>query len=412
MEQAKNRNNVFHYGWIIIFTGMLAVIGSHGFGRMAYSLILPEMAERLGLNWTQAGLLGTANFVGYLLFALAGGCLASRYGIRKIIVVSLLLTAVSLILTGASSTFHSALAMRFLTGMGSSGVYMPAMALGSLWFASRHRGLATGIVGSGPGVGIFLTGIIVPPILSTRGWTTAWYALGILVLIITCICFAFLRDHPQEASVPQLAEQDVVPEKQHSLYRRKEIWHLGCVYFMYGLSHVIYSTFFYAFLNTEVGLSGAKTGAMWALAGSLSIFSAAMWGSISDLLGRKCGLGLVYLVLAISYSLFFFCSSLTGYYFSTILFGLGLGSVPTIIAASVGDHVEPWLIPTAMGFVTLFFGVGQALGPAIGGYLADFSGSFRIAFAVAGFFSLVGSAASLFLIKPALKKPEPMNLSS
>ncbi|HHU76953.1 MAG TPA: YbfB/YjiJ family MFS transporter [Firmicutes bacterium] len=409
MEQAKKEKSISRHAWIVVFIGLLAVIGSHGFGRMAYSIILPQMTEGLGLNWTQAGLLGTANFVGYLLFALAGGYLASRYGTRRVILFSLLITALSLALTGTSSTFQTALVMRFITGMGSSGVYMPAMSLGSLWFASKRRGLATGIIGCGPGVGIFLTGVIVPPIVNTRGWATAWYTMGILVLIITCLCFIFLRDRPQESPAPPSSEENTVssvPPEPRSLYRRKEIWHLGLVYSMYGLSHVIYSTFFYTFLNTEVGLSGAKTGAMWALAGSLSIISAAMWGIISDMLGRKWGLGLVYTFLAISYSLFFFCHSLTGYYISAIFFGLGLGSVPSIIAASVGDRVEPRLIPTAMGFVTLFFGVGQALGPAIGGYLADFSGSFRVAFAIAAFFSLVGTATSFLLIKPVLVETE------
>ena len=161
MEQAKKEKSISRHAWIVVFIGLLAVIGSHGFGRMAYSIILPQMTEGLGLNWTQAGLLGTANFVGYLLFALAGGYLASRYGTRRVILFSLLITALSLALTGTSSTFQTALVMRFITGMGSSGVYMPAMSLGSLWFASKRRGLATGIIGCGPGVGIFLTGVTI-----------------------------------------------------------------------------------------------------------------------------------------------------------------------------------------------------------------------------------------------------------
>lgn len=433
MKQTADRKNIFPYGWIVVFTGLLAVIGSHGFGRMAYSLILPDMAGGLGLNWTQAGLLGTANFIGYLVFALAGGYLASRYGSRRVITVSLLLIAVSLILTGSASTFRSAMVMRFLTGVGSGGVYIPAMALGSLWFTSRHRGLATGIVGGGPGIGVLLSGIIVPPILSTKSWATAWYTLGVLVLIITCVCFIFLRDHAQEtpaakritkepppadnvsnapcrsteasgsAVSPQLSEQNAAPEGWRSIYHRKEVWHLGCVYLMYGLSYVIYSTFFHAFLNTEIGLPKGQSGAMWALAGSLSIFSAAMWGSISDLLGRKYGLFLVYLVTAVSYSLFWFSGTLRGYYFSVILFGLTLGGIPTIVAAAAGDQTGPRLASTAMGFVTFFFGIGQVLGPTIGGFLADSSGSFRIAYAVAGFFSLLGSAGSLLLKKPASK---------
>ena len=55
------------------------------------------------------------------------------------------------------------------------------------------------------------------------------------------------------------------------------------------------------------------------------------------------------------------------------------------------------LAPAGLGFVTIFFGIGQALGPAIGGYLADSTGSFTIPFLVAGGISLTGAVFSLFL---------------
>ena len=36
----------FHYGWVVIFTGLLVTIGAHGFGRMSYTLILPVVYTR------------------------------------------------------------------------------------------------------------------------------------------------------------------------------------------------------------------------------------------------------------------------------------------------------------------------------------------------------------------------------
>ncbi|RPJ16454.1 MAG: MFS transporter, partial [Deltaproteobacteria bacterium] len=50
---------------------------------------------------------------------------------------------------------------------------------------------------------------------------------------------------------------------------------------------------------------------------------------------------------------------------------------------------------------TLFFGIGQAAAPAVGGYLADVSGSFTLPFLVAGGISLAGMVTSLFLKKPS-----------
>ena len=57
--------------------GMLTTTGAHGFGRMAYTLILPAMKDGLQFTYTQLGLLGTGNFIGYLTLAIVGGILAA-----------------------------------------------------------------------------------------------------------------------------------------------------------------------------------------------------------------------------------------------------------------------------------------------------------------------------------------------
>ena len=120
-----------HYGWIVIFMGLLTTIAAHGFGRMAYTIILPAMKDGLNFNYTQLGLLGTGNFIGYLTMAIIGGFLAARFGTRIVITAALILMGITLILTGLSQSFGFAFAMRLLTGLGNGAAYVPAMALGS-----------------------------------------------------------------------------------------------------------------------------------------------------------------------------------------------------------------------------------------------------------------------------------------
>jgi MFS family permease len=67
------------------------------------------------------------------------------------------------------------------------------------------------------------------------------------------------------------------------------------------------------------------------------------------------------------------------------------------MAATAGDYVGPRLAPAGLGFITLFFGIGQALGPAVGGYLADLTRSFTVPFLLAAGVSLVGMVLSLGL---------------
>jgi len=53
--------------WMFVITGMLLIVTTTGFGRMAYGVILPFMQEGMNFTTTQSGYLGTMLFLGYLL---------------------------------------------------------------------------------------------------------------------------------------------------------------------------------------------------------------------------------------------------------------------------------------------------------------------------------------------------------
>ncbi len=409
-----------HYGWVVIFMGLLTAIAAHGFGRMSYTIILPAMKDGLGFSYTQLGLLGTGNFIGYLTMAIVGGFLAARFGTRIIITAGLVLMGITMILTGLAKSFEFAFVMRLLTGVGNGAAYVPAMALGSAWFTMKKRGFATGIVSAGIGAGTLISGLTVPPILSAfgaHGWRFSWYILGGAVLLISGVVFQYVRSNPQEKGLDQVgsgksdatqsdssATENVSAPKWtvtvKSIIKMGSVWYLGMVYFFFGLSYIIYMVFFAAYLVKEMGLSQEWAGGLWALVGGLSIFCGVIWGKISDLLGRSRGAALAYLVLGLSYILYALIRVPVGFYLSAILFGLTAWSIPTIMAAAAGDFVGPRLAPAGLGFITLFFGIGQALGPALGGYLADVSGSFTLPFLIAGVISLVGMVLSFYLKKP------------
>ena len=422
----------FHYGWIVVFTGMLVTIGAHGFGRMSYTLILPEMRQGLDLTHTQAGLIATGNFIGYMAFALIGGFLAAKYGSRLVISLSLLLMGITLILTGVAETFGMAFLMRLLTGLGNGGAYVPALALGSTWFVVQKRGFATGIVSGGIGIGTLLASFMVPSILVAYGdigWRYAWFWLGALVIIISIIAYIFLRSRPEDIGLKLVGEEFSSSDSRNKredntgsgkenkegnlgpkpsspaalqwglVYRVKEVWFLGIVYFMYGFSYVIYMTFFVDFLS-ETGLTVPEASAMWARVGALSIFCGVIWGRISDVLGRNYGAALAYLTLGSSYLIFALFDAIPAFYISAVLFGISAWSIPTIMVATSGDYVGPRLAPAAAGFITVFFGIGQLLGPAVGGYVRDVTGVYTFAFLLAAAVSGVGLVGSLFLRRP------------
>jgi MFS family permease len=403
---------MMHYAWIIALTGSLVLLLTQGFGRMSYSVILPSMKEGLSLSYTQVGLIGTANFIGYLYLAVVGGFLAVRFGARRTIFVSLLVMGFSLFLTGLSHSFTHAFLARLVAGMGNGGAVVPMMALTAAWFAARKRGLAAGILTIGTGTGLSIVGLLLPYFMSKfglDGWRYAWFLLGTIVLVLSFVCHFFLRDNPGEKGTSIYGGKEEHKSRSdftffsawRDVVREKEIWKLGAVYCMFGFSYIVYLTFFIAYLTSEAGLTPQKAGEIFAVMGLVSISSGVMWGWISDVVGRRYGFVLAYLALACSYFVLAFWRNSAAFYVSSIIFGIALSSMPAIMAAAVGDSMGGKLAPAALGFVTVIFGVGQSLGPAVAGWMKDTTGTFVGCFILSALVSLLGAGGSLILKRKA-----------
>lgn len=420
----------FHYGWIIVIISILVVVASLGLGRFAYGLILPDMRVSLELTHTQSGLLATGNHAGYLAFALAAGYLASRSGPRIIIAFSLLLVGGSMFLTGLVQSFSAALFMRTLTGIGSGGSNVPVMGLLSSWFLSRRRGLAAGIVVSGSGIGMVITGYLVPSLMNTgvgEGWRYSWFYLGIIAMLLGAAAYLFLRNNPAEKDLHPVGTKDFhLPAGEKgvqtvldwkAIYTNRSLWFLALIYSLYGFSYIIFATFFpqhtvlsltgQGFSDTEAAL---YAGRFWSCLGFLSIFSGLIWGTLSDRVGRGKGIAIVYIIQTSSFISAVAFTSTAGFYLAAALYGISAWSIPGIVAAAAGDYAGPRLAPAALGMLTVAFGVGQAVGPSAAGIVADMTGTFVPAFLVSALAALTGAAGALLLKPPPAAEALPSSL--
>jgi len=402
-----------HYAWIIVITGILAFMSAHGFGKMSYTVILPFMKDGLSLTYTQVGLIASGNFIGYLVMSFVGGFLASRFGARNVIFVSLLVTGVGLLLTGLSDSFSFAFTTRLITGFGNGGVPVPTITLPAVWFSVRKRGLAMGMVNMGVGLGLSVAGLLLPYCINyygPQGWKYAWYLMGVTVLACSFVCYALLRDHPREKGLTMYGgdaqeEQASLPESitLGSALRRvvgeSQIWKLSSIYLAFGFSYIIYLTFFIAYLTKELGMPTTEAGRIFALLGFLSIFCGLPWGSLSDRIGRGYASTFGHLTLAICFLLFACYRQPLGIYLSAMIFGLTAFAIPVIIAAAVGDAVGGQLAPAGFGLVTFFFGIGQVFAPFIGGWIKDTTGTFTSAFILCTLVAVLGVFLSYFLME-------------
>lgn len=398
-----NRPN---YCWIVLAAGTLAVFGALGLARYGYTVVLPAMQAGLGFDNTRAGALATANLAGYLALAAIGGALASRLGSRLVIVAGLAIAGAGMLLTGTADSFFMVAVWRCLTGLGSGAANIGAMGMLTAWFPASRRGLATGIAVTGSSVAIIALGPVVPILLARQGsdgWRDCWYLFGSATLLIAVVCLLLIRNRVGGTAVDlSAAYGGRGKESAHgpgwsAVYRSRSVWHLGLVYVAFGFSYIIYMTFFVKHLMAAGGYSRAAAGSLFMVMGWASLVCGLFWGSVSDRIGRKRTLVIVYLIHSASFAIFGLWTAPVGFTLSALLYGVTAWSIPAIMAASCGDILGPRLAPAALGFITLFFGIGQAIGPSVAGIIADRAGSFVPALLLASFVALLGGMGAATL---------------
>jgi len=414
VKNPEAHNLPFHYGWVIVCTGTLSILACLGLGRFALGMLLPSMAATLHLTYSQMGFISTANFLGYLVSVLVSGFWAVRIGSRRLIFIALLTVGISMALVSQAKSFGSVLFLYMLTGIGSGASNVPIMGLVSAWFSSSSRGRAAGFIVIGSGFAIMLSGKLIPYVnrlAGPEGWRINWLILSSIVIVIAFISLLLMRDRPEQKGLRQVGSDSpgtaVNPhihaeDAPHiSVYKKGIIYYLGAIYFLFGYTYVIYATFIVTTLVKERGLTESSAGNFWAWVGLLSLFSGPVFGTLSDRLGRKTGLMIVFFLQMLSYLLV--ASGLPGMflYLSIFFYGIVAWSIPSIMAAAMGDYVGAHKAAAAFGLVTFIFGFGQISGPAVAGMLAEKTGSFSGSFYMAAVFAAVAILLTMFLKRPA-----------
>jgi MFS family permease len=408
--QKESVSKIPHYGWVIMATGVAVLFACLGLGRFALGMLLPAMGVSLGLSYFQMGLISTANFIGYMLSVAIAGSISARIGARRAIAGGLVVVAVSLLLISRCSGFGQILALYWVTGIGSGIANVSLIGLIGFWFLQSIRGRAAGTMIAGNGLAMIFSGIYVPYVnaaFGPQGWRLGWWTMGLMVLMVAGVAALLIRNKPADKGLLPMGATPAAPVTKSGdrpLQDRRSRWktliHLGVIYSLFGATYVVFATFIVIMLINENGYAEAVAGIFWAGVGGLSIFSGPLFGWLSDKLGRKAAIIAVFSLFTLAYALVAVGLPAPWLYLSIALYGLSVWSVPTIMAATMGDYMGPAQAAQAFGLITLFFSVGQISGPVAAGYLADAFGTFRVAFWMCAVLTAMAVVLALFLKHP------------
>jgi ACS family sodium-dependent inorganic phosphate cotransporter len=176
--------------------------------RVNISVAAVAMREELGWSQTEKGLVLSAFFVGYMLFMIAAGWLASRYGGKVVLGLAVVAWSAFTLLTpvAASSSLRVLVATRIAMGIGEAAMFPAIVELYTRWIPVGERARAVARMLSGIPIGtvggLLLTGWIV----GRTHWSMAFYAFGVLGLAWALAWFALVHNDP--ATDPRVGREE------------------------------------------------------------------------------------------------------------------------------------------------------------------------------------------------------------
>ncbi|KAI0079375.1 MFS general substrate transporter [Panus rudis PR-1116 ss-1] len=258
-------------------------------------------------------------------------------------------------------------------GLGVAGgvLYWPVILFLSEWFL-RKRGLASGIVFAGGGVGGFLFPLFVGEILDNVGhrWTLRILALMQAILGGLALFGVNPRIPPPKFSRGQDRPQFIPARMQ--FFKRIHFWTFAGTNLLQAMSYFPVSLYIAAFATSIASpLSASIVLSLFNVAGVVGYI---LTGYLSDLFPYPWIMFASTLGSAISaFLLWGFADTLARVFAFAIIFGLLAGGFPSVLFAAATDSANPnpEQAPMAVSAFTSIKGLAAILGPIVSGVLLD-----------------------------------------
>tara|TARA_B100000579_G_scaffold421008_1_gene421329 strand:+ start:377 stop:1525 length:1149 start_codon:yes stop_codon:yes gene_type:complete len=367
---------------------VIATAVSQSFGRFTYSVLYIEIRDDFGLSNTMAGGIGSLNLVGYLIGSLAVALTIGKLGLIKTVKYGLAGVVIGLLLLSWAPNSLTALVALFLTGFAAAGVWITTPALATNILGPDRRGLAIGWVTTGVGIGFFTACTFDAAITNWRTVYGLETIIGIAALGLLVLTVKTPSTPPNSSGLsPKTLKQ--VPG-----------WlNLCLTYGFFAVGVSLAMTFSAALLEEDAGFKERSASLTFALIGIGLALGGPIMGWLSDRIGRSSAQVVSFSCLTVSCALI-----ATGHPVaapvSTLIFGMAFTGVVVNITAKVSGQLSAEAFGAAYAVLTIVFGAGLAVGPQLGGIIADTSGSFRPALVLASCFATGGLLLTLLDRKP------------
>ncbi len=367
--------------------GMAAALVGIGLARFAYTPLLPALIDAQWFPATTAVYLGAANLAGYLGGALTGKWLATKFPPYQVLRAMMLLATISFFACMQPVSFLWYFIWRFAAGVSGGVLMVMAASTVLVQVPAAKRGIAGGIIFTGVGIGIALSGTLVPALIHI-GLIQTWAALGLISMALTLAawCFWPVTDRLAPAHHQGSGRRSAFELPFISLY---------VVYALDATGLVAHMVFLVDYTARGLNLGITVGAGYWVLFGIGAALGPLVAGRIADTFGFRNTLRVFLLVQAFAVALTVTYTTNLSLSVSSFLVG---AVVPGIVPLVVGrahelSKSDLHLQRSAWSLATVGFSVGQAGAAYAFSYIFEISGQYEVLFLISS-----GAVALAFVI--------------
>jgi predicted MFS family arabinose efflux permease len=382
--------------YVVVLAGSASLAIAMGVGRFAFTPILPMMLHDGVLDLSRAGGLATANYVGYLVGALAAMAVPRRWDhtfvIRLTLVSTVLLTALM-----SAPYAEARVALRFLAGVASAIGFV----FTSGWCLAQLSGTGSSIgsaIFTGPGAGIAASGLAASgmTLLGLSG-STAWLVFAALSAAISAVIWKTFGKNSKPSDVYSVGTSTrasgKVPKSEMPLF--------AIAYGLAGFGYIITATYLPVIAKNSIPGSPLLT-VFWPLFGVAAVVGSLLAARVPHSADVRLHLIAAYLVQAVGVALSVVWQGAMGLAVSSILVGLPFTAI-SFFAMNEVRRIRSTHHARYMGLLTAVFAIGQIIGPpavgAIMARVADVNAGFDLALAIASIALVVGAGVYTVMIQ-------------
>jgi predicted MFS family arabinose efflux permease len=369
----------------LAFGGLAAIAAAIGIGRFVYTPILPAMMSALGWSKSDAGLVASANLLGYFAGALLAGWPFAIARPRFWLLAGLAISAGSTAAMGLPSDIVSFIGLRFIGGVASAFVIVCSATLVLERLSlSGHRSLSA-IQFAGVGFGIMVSAIAVSSMLAWgAGWRSLWIGTGSLAML-AAVAAALLIPPARNAGASMKSDAaGALPSG---------IGAMILAYGLFGFGYVITATFLVAIvrLTNEVRVIEPW---VWTLFGLAAIPSVTVWSWLGKRIGILNAFAAACAIEAVGVATSVEWVTIPGVCLSALLLG-GTFMGITVLGFMAGRMLSAGHPHRTFARMTASFSIGQMVGPMLAGFLSERFGDFRVASLIAAGALVVAAALAI-----------------